>query len=137
MKRNLKNTIKNDLKRALDILVVLAESNVVFDYEKYDETGNNSTEFDPHISAWFSFTEWIYSQAQSKGQKIPAEDYDGYIDETYEVYGYKVSIKESTTGSVYEVDIYVPSMEWYEVSASKKDASNRSFHSKRGGVMVD
>ena len=128
---------QNDLKRALEILVILAESDVVFDYVEYDETGNNGTYFNPHISAWFSFTEWIYSQAQSKGQKIPTEDYDGYVDATYEVYGYKVSIKESTAGSIYEVDVYVPSIGWYEVSASKKDASNRSFHSKRGGVMVD
>ena len=128
---------QNDLKRALEILVVLAESDVVFDYEEYDETGNRSTEFNPHISAWFSFTEWIYSQAQSKGQKIPTEDYDGLVDETYEVYGYKVSIKRTTGGHIYEVVVYVPSVGWYEVSASKKSASNRSFHSKRGGVMVD
>lgn len=128
---------QNDLKRALEILVILAESDVVFDYVEYDETGNNGTYFDPHISAWFSFTKWIYSQAQSKGQKIPTEDYDGFVDQTYGVYGYKVSIKESTAGSVYEVDIYVPSIGWYEVSASKKSASNRIFHSKRGGVMVD
>ncbi|MBQ8649430.1 MAG: hypothetical protein IJ470_05120 [Clostridia bacterium] len=125
---------QNDLKRALDILTILAESDVVFGDEKYDNTGR--TALNPHISSWFSFTEWIYAQAQSDGQKIPTENHEN-VDETYEVYGYKLSIKISNIGDIYEVDVSVPSIGWYSICASKKTSANIKFHFQRGGIMVE
>lgn len=121
---------QNDLKRALEILVILAESDVAFD---------ESEDVDTYMHAWFSFTEWVYSQAQSKGKKIPIEDYTvyGLVDYTYEVYGYKLSILESEYGDIFEVGVYIPSVGWYEVHADEKNSSNRSYHFERGGVMVN
>ncbi len=126
----------DDLKRALDLISILAESGVVFHYADYGDDDQETVYYDPHIYAWYSFTVWLRDAAIRQGEKIPTVYSDDFVDETYQVYGYRLSFSVYSNGNVSRALLYIPDLGWYEVNASESSLSNKRFHSKQGGVMV-
>ena len=130
---------QDDLKRALELLTILAESDVIFDRLEYNDNGNKPTYSSPHISAWKSFTEWMYEHARN-GKSIRTTYKYGHVDESYDLYGYKVGVRINSVGEVEGASVYMPSdgnVRWYDIDSNVKTSSNKTIHAQRGGVMVD
>lgn len=112
---------RNDLKEALEIISVLAQTNCAFTTGYYDSTGNNFTEYNSYIVGTADFAEWLYTAAKSQGTSIPVDGPDKWIkycDYTYDVYGYKLSIQITTQGNPYGAYLYVPNVGWYEIESN-------------------
>lgn len=117
---------RNDLKEALEIISVLAQTNCAFTNGYYDSTGNNFTKYNSYIVGTYAFAEWLYTAAKSQGTSIPVDGPDKWIeycDYTYDVYGYKLSIQIKTNGKPYGAYLYVPSVGWYEIESGYDGSS--------------
>ena len=122
----------NDIEKALDILVALSECDVEFSGAFYESSGVKCQ--NPHIMAWYSFTNWLLDEAEAKGKKVEIEKFTSV--QVYEVYGYKVYGARNSDGNCVIFNIQLSDDEWYEVNAAKKDG-NEVYHRKNGGVMID
>lgn len=120
----------NDLKGALHILTVLAETDCKFTDMYYDKNGNNGKEYRNYIMAWRSFIEWIEIECKKNGIMIEDETNHlwGNNDDTYSVFGYKVEIGHAYDGTTTSARLFVPDIGWYRIDNSYKNLGNWFYH---------
>lgn len=120
--KNLNDCVKqNDLEKALQIISVLAQTDCAFVNSYYDSTSQKFIEYSSSIVGTRNFADWLYTSAKAKGKSVPKDGPDKhikYIDCTYEVYGYKLSIQINVNNIPYGAYLYIPSVGWYEIEGN-------------------